>query len=339
MAQSYVHPDGGQHECEILGSGPESEESESNWKACEKNPGHEDFISAQDFIDNYMTRVKTDKLRDRLKAMLDLTVRLRVNWTSPSRPDGYIFSHARGRDKLRLGSGLIWGVKDPVSNKPCLCSGCDGKTGIKSWKFKVRTARHVVYDTEEATKTKVDLFYDGYSCKAGDRMVTLRGLEVVRSDPDMDCCYMLCVSHDEALAERIKSASCCLWDRLDENPDLHASDLDFLLSGGRGADHALIVSHPHGQPKKISLGELRDGEPHHAEYNAATCPGSSGASVFRFVTGRVYVSWFLPIHSGSFSTPYTQQPHQLSLLTRFLNKLRGREVRLDQCNYGNWWLL
>ncbi|RUS81239.1 hypothetical protein EGW08_010981 [Elysia chlorotica] len=176
MAQKhYVHPVGGHHECEILGGGSEAEESESNWKACKKNPGHEAFISAQDFKDNYLPRVENDKVRDRIGVLIDLTVRLRVNWISPGRPDGYAFSDARGTDKLRVGTGFIFYVDGPKSDRPCFCYGCGGeKANSKFWRFHVVTAHHVVYDMEEAKASKVDLFYDDDNyCKPGGRMVTV----------------------------------------------------------------------------------------------------------------------------------------------------------------------
>ncbi|RUS73608.1 hypothetical protein EGW08_018631 [Elysia chlorotica] len=329
MAQGhFIHPQGGHHACEILGRGPEAEESEAVWNRCKKNPRHEEFISAQEFKDNYLPRVNTVKNRDRLRALIDLTVRLRVNWTSRGRPDGHTFSHVRGSDKLRVGTGFIYHVKGPVFNKSCFCDGCRGKIATKSWRFRVRTAHHVVYDTQEAKKTKVDLFYDDDNCEPGGKMETVSGLEVVRSRPDKDICDMLCVTHDETLAERIESTYQCWLDR----PSEHL-DADFLPSWGRNADPALVVSHPHAQPKKITLGELRDGGYPYVEYNAATCPGSSGAPVFVSDTeGRFYQGLLPPVHSGGFTTSSTQHGHQLS-------KLGGQETKLEQRNYANWWLL
>ncbi|RUS74772.1 hypothetical protein EGW08_017470 [Elysia chlorotica] len=340
MAQGYVHPQEGHHECEILGSGPEAEESEGAWKECKKNPGHEKFFSAQNFLDSSAPSVQTDKLRDTVRAMVDLTVRLRVNWTSPGRPNGFTFSHVRGCGKLRLGTGFIWNVEGPVCNKRCFCDECRGQTAAKSWTFRVRTAHHVVYDTEEAKETKVDLFYDDDSCKPGSKMATVsvRGLEVVNSYPHKDICHMLCVTHNEALAERVQSARRCWFDGPREIQDLSA--LDFVPPCGRGADLALIVSHPHGQAKKITVGALRrcHGGFAHVEYNAATCPGSSGAPVFRFDTERHIILgwWSLPVHSGGFFTSSTQRGGIFSL-TGFLNKLRGRKTKLTQRNYGNLW--
>ena len=326
----------GVHECEVLGGGPEAEESASRWRECKKNPGHKEFISAKGFKDSYFSRVHTDKLRDLLRAMIDFTVRLRVHWTSPGRPDEDPFSDARGTDKIRLGTGFIEDVSDPVSDKPCPCVECNGKINRKSWRFKVQTAAHVVYNTEEAKSTRIDLFYDDDSSRRDGTMATVTGLELVGIDPDSDVCGMMCVTHDEALGERIESVWRCWLNGYRGPQDL--SGLDFLLQEGR--DPTLIVSHPHGQPKKITVGQWRYGEFPLVEYNAATCPGSSGAPVFRFYPARDDRRYDLlspPVHSGKITSTSTQHRDQLNIQTRFSYKLRGRETKLDQLNYGNWW--
>ena len=260
----------GHHECEILGTGPEAAESETGWKECEKNPGHEEFISAKDFKENYLPRVHTDKHRDRLRTMIDLAVRLRIHRTSPGRPDEDDFHDCRGSDRVRLGTGFISLVFDPVSNEPCPCVSCKGEITRKFWRFRVRTAAHVVYNTEEAKQTKVDLFHDDDSCKLDGRMLSVTGLEVEWYNRDSDVCYIMCVAHDEALGERIKSAWSC-W--RDEPLDL--SGLDLLPFYETLCCPALIVSHPHGQPKKITVGVKRRGASF-VGYNTATCRAPVG---------------------------------------------------------------
>ncbi|RUS80884.1 hypothetical protein EGW08_011355 [Elysia chlorotica] len=164
-------------------------------------------------------------------------------------------------------------------------------------------------------------------------METVKGVEVVRTYPDKDICDLLCVTHDRALARRIEVASNFCWDGPRERVDL--SSLDFLLPSGKGASPALIVSHPHGKPKKITVGELTDRNFTHVGYNAATCPGSSGAPVLFGIISNLwlYPDWFVPIHSGGFCT------YSTNLLARFMDKLRGRKPKLDQHNYGNRFLM
>ena len=261
----------------------------------------------------------TEKTGDTLKALVDLTVKVRVYWTSLGRPDDIAFSDVRGTERPRMGTGFIDYTYDPVSNELCPCCECNGKITRKFWIFKVWTAHHVVYNTEEAKTTRVDLYYDDDSCKHDGRMKTLTGLKVVESIPDRDVCYMMCVTHDEALCERIKSAWSCWRDGLGEHLDL--SGLDLLSSCDRGRP-TLIVSHPHGKPKKITVGEGRHAEHPVVEYNTATCKGSSGAPVFWLYkdpeNGR-YLLLFPPVHSGT--SIATSPQHQ------------------DKVNFGNqWWM-
>ena len=295
-------------------------------------------MSVQDFKDKYLPRVHTDKHRDVVRAMIDLTVRLRVYWTSPDRPDDDEFSNHRGAKNPRMGTGLISHVYDHVSGEPCPCGKCTGEITRKFWRFPVQTAAHVVYNTEEAKSTRVDLFYDDDSCKFDGRMVTVTPLRVVKIYHDRDVCHMECVTHDEALAERIKSLWTSLHSGLTKRLDLDLPIPDFLPPCDEDHSPALIVSHPHGQPKKITLGQWRDEEYPLVEYNTPTCPGSSGAPVFGFIRDPRNLRFYLlmsPVHSGSFSSTSTQHQDQLNIDTRFLQSLRGRESKQEQRNYGH----
>ncbi|RUS78424.1 hypothetical protein EGW08_013798 [Elysia chlorotica] len=333
----FRHPDGGHHECEILGRGSEAAESLRTWDECKKNPGHAGIISVQDFIDKHLPKLQSDKRYAVFQAIVDLTVRLRVNWTSPERPNEDNFSILRGTGITRMGTGFIRHIEGPVCDKPCLCGRCGAERATKTWKITVQTAHHVLYNTEEAKETKVDLFYNENSSNVDD---TVTGLEVVGTEPARDVCHMLCVTHDGDLAERINSA----WRSwLDRGDYLDLSGLDLLPSrdGDDGGGHpTLIVSHPHGQPKKVAVGKGRAGERRPlVEYTAATCPGSSGAPVFGFVTGPSdmrYPLWIPSIHSGSYGAAFTQHRENPKLQARNTQGLEAGEAKVNQRNYGNW---
>ena len=83
------------HECQVFGEGDESTNSKNFWSECRKNPGHPKFMSVLDFREHYLPKVQTDKQRKRLNAMIDLTAKVRVTWTSPCRPDKYPFDECR----------------------------------------------------------------------------------------------------------------------------------------------------------------------------------------------------------------------------------------------------
>ena len=292
-----------------MGKGHEGAESAANWRRCKKNPGHEKFISVQDFIDNHLSRFDTDEEREVLKARIDLTVKLRVTWTSVNRPDEDGFSAVRGTGLTRTGTGFIRYVGDPVSDKPCPCSDCDGQTKRKYWPFNVRTVHHVVYDKEEASKTKIDLFFHDESCQTDGRMKTLTALEHGWATCKKDFCDLFCVTHDGTVGERIESARRCLM-----KGELNVMGL--LPLGNRDPDTVLIVSHPHGQPKTVTMGERKEcKERANIEYNTATCPGSSGAPVFLFdsnLKNLPHLPWYNPAHSGSYTMTTPEATVQLN---------------------------
>lgn len=305
----------GYHECEMFKGGmPEAAESESKWSTCTKNPGHGNFISAQVFKEKILPKIQDVASRETLRSRVDLTVRLRVHYTSAERPDDDQFSQGRGLFHLRTGTGFIEDVDRPESNEPCPCDECGGKITKRNWRITIRTAHHVVYNTEEAKETKVDLFLDDEKCDRNGTMKSVWGEKVLGCGPEWDSCYLSCVTCDEDLGERIESAMQCYTHRL---RNINLSGLESLqLPCESDCVSGMIVSHPHGQPKKISVGQVsvfrKNGWVNH---NVPTCPGSSGAPMFRFEsireTGAFDCCDFLilpPVHSGRYSkTPTGQQ--------------------------------
>ena len=77
----------------------------------------------------------------------------------------------------------------------------------KHWTFLVDTARHVVFNSEEAAETRIDLFYDDDTSDIDGRMESVWVSGFVNSDlkPGSDVSSMSCATCDEALGERLKS--------------------------------------------------------------------------------------------------------------------------------------
>ena len=63
----------------MFGRGLEVAESVALWETCKKNPGHAQFVSAQDFKDNQLASSVNDVTREGLEAFIDLTVRVRLH--------------------------------------------------------------------------------------------------------------------------------------------------------------------------------------------------------------------------------------------------------------------
>ena len=306
-----------------------------------KNPRHEQFMSVSDFIDSLScsdSQGNLDLVRECFRVAADLTVKLFVCHTSQDRPDGYPFCQCRGSSLPRVGTGFIYQVVSEI-NEPCPCDKCKGQEVRKYWKFYVRTAQHVVYDTEEAKKTRLDLFYDDETSHQDGKVVSVPALRVVRSDAEDDLCRMECVTHDEKIGEMVES----LYRRwVSLNKAIQSRSTPFYINTSSLSDrpremstrepqlYTLIISHPHGQAKKITLGKLREGKDGVfvvREYQTATCPGSSGAQVFDLYTevddaglrhwGLGHFNVFSSIHSGTRTQTQTSS------------------VSTDQINFGH----
>ena len=305
-------------------------------------------MSVNDFIDS-LSCSEGDPVREWVRATADLTVKLRVGYTSQDRPDGYPFFGVRGTSIPRVGTGLICLVDSEI-NEPCPCVYCDGQEVRKYWRFYVWTAQHVVYNTEEAKRTRLDLFYDDETSRQDGKVVSVWPFRVVESNTEYDWCHMECVTHDERIGKMVESLV-RRWDSLAEDIrsrsrpiySKKSSLLDRLRKAeatrsrsrpiyskksslsGEGQLYTLIISHPHGQAKKITLGKQRPtvkggNSFDYQEYETATCPGSSGAPVFGlytegddvFLHHGVY-GYYGYIHSGTQSS----------------------SVSTDQINYGH----
>ena len=216
-------------------------------------------MSVNDFIDS-VSCSEGDRFREWVRLTADLTVKLTVGYTSQDRPDGDPFFGVRGTSIPRVGTGLIWRVDSEI-NEPCPCDNCDGQEVRKYWRFRVRTAQHVVYDTEEAKRTRLDLFYDDETSRQDGKVVSVWPLRVDRSSAEYDLCYMECVTHDERIGERVESLV-RRWDSL--NKDIRSrpiySKKSSLLDLLRKAEATRSRSRPIYSKKSSPLDRLRKAE-------------------------------------------------------------------------------
>ncbi|CAL1537226.1 unnamed protein product [Lymnaea stagnalis] len=277
------------------------------WSNCKKKQGHQGFIPWKDFQsdpERYCKEAKLTPTETTLKyieTMTNLTARLEVKFVSSNRPELYrkLFEH-RGTEHIFTGTGCV--VHDVnVSNHPCRCIKCRKMAKkydteiIKTFSVYIATATHVVYDGEEAKKMTAELNYndDGRKC-----IKRLYGVSLCDRSVTGDACVVECVTCDEQLAKEIKT-------------NLQSYHLLYREYPRSYKPIVVIISHPHGKPKHISFGEYRtllfkrDGliTLKAIEYNATTCPGSSGAPVLvmsdkcSFRSTKIVLSNF-PAHSG-----------------------------------------
>lgn len=294
----------GKHEAEISFSG--ESDLQKSLVICSKNPNHTNFIPVSQFSFQSLPR----KFRDKdvyacVRKLISLCVRLRVSYTSESRPPGYDFSEkswGSSPEFVRYGSGAVYVPKHKSQGLRCpLCK--DSPTPRKKCYFVwASTALHVVYDNLEAAATEVDMYFDDDKKK---KVRKLQGLSLVNASSQGDRCILECVTHDYYVYKHILSTRRHLRRMEDRLSRKYANQIKNGVP-----PLAVIVSHPHGCYKQISFGtkvikeRVEDNCPTvewtEYRYNAATCRGSSGALVWLLGQTRVgYRDDLITVHTHS----------------------------------------
>ena len=267
----------GLHECEVFEDGSDVMEGNMSWASCQKNPGHPSFIPYPDFrVEHLPEEWRSQDVFKQVSELAERAVKLRVGYTSMARPEGFPFYNVRGTSVIHTGSGWIEHVVSR-SDTPCPCLDCarnDSPHQGEWLEVNVVTACHVVYDAEEARSTLVDVHYNTKASRRNGTMKTIRAYDVLKSDALEDACVLVCAAHDLANIQ----LSFPLKVSLQPTPDLKL----------KRDDPCLVISHPHGHPKQITVGKVKDADPSRPEglitYSSSTCRGSSGAPVIAFYT-------------------------------------------------------
>ncbi|KAH9519853.1 hypothetical protein Btru_071071 [Bulinus truncatus] len=295
----------GSHEKEVF-FGNEGD-LHQHFKRCSKNPRHETFIPVDTFTVSHLpVRYQDEDVFQLIKFNAYLTVRITCPFTSHERPEFYTgtarpfpFYNYRGKPMIRLGTGRAWSTRvyKDADNRPCPCSKCAG-TGNKIWgKVSVYTARHVVYDEAEGRKAVCKWGYDSDEKKNRNLTIDLEGVGIGVADYEGDTSEVICATHDLGLVESITQAR---MNYMRLNAKVYRKCKDRV----DGLRLVAIASHPHGCSKQITVGEwkhrmdVRDEETVYI-YTTATCPGSSGASLY--IMGRLGVG-HSHVHSGGSDT-------------------------------------
>ncbi|XP_059161192.1 uncharacterized protein LOC131944532 [Physella acuta] len=259
---------------------------------CKKNPGHKNFVPVNQLsFEHFPSDYHDNDLHALTKALADLTVRIAVKLTSPDRPefvpdtkDPYPCYNTRGMNSLHTGTGRVMRVIKYTEGmrgyRTCPCPECDhSDTPSKVWwQVGVQTARHVVFDESEARQSSCRLWFDDDKSP----VVNIYGWKVGESDTEGDWCWLYCVTHDVDVGGKLKKMVRRFDGLCDKVEDKYPSrrDVDKLT---------IIVSHPHGCSKQVSVGHWVDRQVVGIEtrytYTTSTCPGSSGAQVYRLGWG------------------------------------------------------
>ncbi|XP_059148100.1 uncharacterized protein LOC131935617 [Physella acuta] len=293
----------GNHEAEMCYGG--EADLHKHVTGCKKNPGHKDFIPLKDFNESCLPSRYHDNnlMSETIKALAALTVQVKTKFTSLERPEFYPGTlvpypcyNDRGRHVMRLGTGRVWRVDKYTESEcdgTCHCAKCQfSATPSKVlWKVDVLTARHVVFDDSEARQTRCVLGFDDNKSP----VVSLDGWKVEgRSDIERDWCRLSYVTCDLELVNELDNMCRRFHDLCREvwYKYMVFDDVDKLT---------VIVSHPHGCPKQVSVGQWthrhrRDGWWTRYWYTTCTCPGSSGAAVYRIGCDGWWYDSFLYNH-------------------------------------------
>ncbi|BFZ25943.1 hypothetical protein BsWGS_28982 [Bradybaena similaris] len=257
---------------------------------CQRNPGHPNFFPVDKFsMLNLPPDYRKEEILEFIKSVSDLTVRVSVSYVSEERPETvqgtdipYPWYSIRGSNRLRVGSGQISEVEFPDHD---VCEGEKCKnfdTPNKGWfaRIHIQTAAHVVYNDQEGKHTTCHLFFNSDetpdACKD---VVTLATGCRTDADIENDMCELIYFTHDKTLASRLQTL-------IERRQDLVRRCYHFYReekNSRLGPPLNIVVSHPHGCAKQISLGQYgshgNTGSAEQCPYSSITCPGSSGAVV------------------------------------------------------------
>ncbi|KAK6985398.1 hypothetical protein BgiMline_014973 [Biomphalaria glabrata] len=277
-------------------------------KTCNKNPGHIKFVSLEQFAKKHLPfNCRSDELLQLIKVLAGLTVRLAAAASSPDRPKCWPntqIPYPLMDEKTRTGTGRIKDIhkyskiQKHQQYGSCPCQKCEknrknGKSGREVWiKIEVYTAQHVIFDDLEARGASCRLFFDENDCQ----LFTIEVLNFADANINEDWCLFNCVTCDPAIMDKLENL-------MSDYRRLWRPTYEYFKSSRDDHRLVIIVSHPHGCPKQISVGKwLERNQKGDSEskyiYTAATCPGSSGAAVYRLGYSG-YLDFDRHVHGGT----------------------------------------
>ncbi|KAK3753117.1 hypothetical protein RRG08_024395 [Elysia crispata] len=266
-------------------------ESNSREVSCLKNPKHENFIPVFSLKPDHLPYPYRDDPRwtSMIQARAADTVKLKVNYTSPARPDPFKCRH--GSQVVRQGTGTAFWTRLLSSKVKCPFPDCTiggSRDHDVYGPFRIVTVAHLVYDEAEASSTTVEFFDDDPDDRSSVCFAQVTGL--IREPVESDRSILTCVTHDPAIPERLEKA----W--------LRRNELLQQLEAPDGPSMCVLISHPHGMSKRISIGRSLDVEELgpvkktqdcqmwlkdcRLIYTTPSCMGSGGGSVTLWHRGR-----------------------------------------------------
>ncbi|XP_059168085.1 uncharacterized protein LOC131950059 isoform X2 [Physella acuta] len=274
-------------------------ENLESWIHCTKHSQHTDFISVPSFsLDHLPEPFKDADIVRAIVLLAGLTVKIQTFCASEARPDSHngipYPRYSPSQIVSRLGTGKIHSISvyPEDGEEHCRCKTCEkDQTITKAWgKVSILTAKHVVFDEVEAKSTRCFWAYDKENCTSK----IFEGIGIRKTALEYDMCLFECATHQIGLLKSLKVTlesytSLCsrVYEKFKHKPDKNL---------------AIVVSHPHGWAKHVSIGKVvtkdkLENEDTRYTYDAHTCPGCSGAPVY--VLEKKYGWWTTHLHSAS----------------------------------------
>ncbi|CAL1533084.1 unnamed protein product, partial [Lymnaea stagnalis] len=232
--------------------GPEANLQE-HYDNCRKNPTHEKFIPITLFGPQHLPpHYHKKSMFELVKALADLTVRLTVTNVSSNRPETFNetpyprFKNRGQKGFPSYGTGRVVQVKKytVTDGQPCPCLNCKQSSAVQEWsQIRITTATHVVFDDEEAQYTNVRWGYDSDSSQE----ISFCGLSA-QGDMEGDVCNLYCVTHDLDFADSLAAI-------VANYKTLSQKVFKKYESTKEEEKLTIIISHPHGCPKQVSIGQ------------------------------------------------------------------------------------
>ncbi|KAK6959135.1 serine/threonine-protein kinase 4-like isoform X2 [Biomphalaria glabrata] len=266
-----------------------------NFTDCSQNPGHTGFILVQNLKMVHLPVGYQKNLSTAIQAIADLTVKVTVSLVSSGRPAVWPqpinkpYPTGKTIIGVRLGSGIVCGLEKftggvrqggSIHKKltTCPCNECKYSPRPKQewWEVTVQTAKQLIFDNTEANSANCMLFYDSYNSHGS----YLNSFTIANSSTEMDLCRIKCTICNPQIADKLKNSL--------ELMDSSLKKLDKELERFKDVDKlAVFVSHPHGLPKHVSLGEWKEKilvggkKPYYQfTYSTNACEGCLGAFVY-----------------------------------------------------------
>ncbi|XP_059147595.1 uncharacterized protein LOC131935251 [Physella acuta] len=227
---------------------------------CNKNPDHRDFIQVQRLTLNQLPAQDTQLLK-LVKNLAALTVKVQVLF-----------------DTDKYGTGFVNSVDiyNDVDDDKCPCPACcETAAPSTSWAiFYIITSTQLVSGDSEARHTTCFVNHDG-----SHNIKELIGLKTSITSKKRDRCVMVCYSHDIQLAYTLKF-------KLRNYSRLCKKMYKKYNTDETVNKTVLMISHPHGASKHLTLGMLADRQKQQKKFSSRlyytnpSCNGCVGAPVY-----------------------------------------------------------